>query len=1347
MYRLFLKFTRKLKVACPFFLFFLFPSFAAAAITINSATINGGNSVVAPPNTVVSAQVFLTSTSGTWWRSTRWQVGDALFACVDHPNHRNGTFSKTFNILTPNTIGTYNVSFIAYSNNSCGSTASNNYIINNAITTLPTLSVSNISMSEGNSDYSAMNFTVVLSNSADANVSYATSDGTALAGSDYNATSGVLSFTANGPTAQIVSVPIIGDTLYEPDETFTLTLFNPTGASLANATATGTIVNDDVLLSYCDANNLNDGFHLANPFNDINKTIEIYCHNDKDYIALPIKNDSNNFVFNTDTLSSTHYYNQARDNGNHFDAIEINAYTLEVQTTTSARLPQTINAPTSFKTMGSSFSNINLTGTPFAIDWANTTISNCTQNKLRTAYYGQDVKINTLNYDNKAICNIEEMKLMLLPDYRYLEYEGNEVLKESCKIMAEAVPTSFLPSASIRGHYWISPFSNDRSHNQTNIKSDNRPIVAYCWYQTDLDWTWTFLLAMDGKVTNTKNDLVNKSDTCSEFGLIPFAPNREDTFERVRQFLYNNKAQWENYTGTINEKVNLFMGGSYYLSSEQNSLIWPYGSFGVYFPNNGNTPQGWRGGNDQNPGWMSGSPMHNIPSITYDYERFGEFYSYGRYSNTDTITTPTNTYEYKDTMGAKGWVSILGSQDLNVTNEWFISRTGAGENIIGTTVYFEPNGNYTANAWLNFLFDENGRVRHNDDWNANYAYYDYMCMAEDNYDFTTRYSLVIGPFKAIENSVVSGLEASNTAIQTKIAEGNILLDIAILNDELTALSPDRNVSVGIFMNDTYMVGSVETPRDIHYFGDIKHDGSGSFNALKTSGRFQLPSASWPSGVAKWPSANKRLFVKFKYCSLDSLEWNQCWTLAGNTATCTPGQESYCKSVDSDDFAVRPKAFNFDISGTPPHKAGVGYNVTFSADDNNNNPTSNYNEAIPFSFIETKAGCLKGNYDANLTGMDFVNGSKNIPNLSYDQVGVITVSIQETLGSEFALVDQSDTPESQRLIEPYDQNITYTPNHFSLVGTTFSDFQQNFTYLSSDLNMSANLNLEIQARAFNNTITSNYNSACYAKDTNTTIAYLTTAITPINGITEILFSDDTNTSKSGIGTPLELSNISNTIFSTDNNGSGEMQIAVNFNRNTATAVEPFRLTIRDIDVTDFDGVSGNLDLNQSSTFYYGRVYAPDYRGPSPITAGVYYEVFCGGCDRVDFNITGNASAGSPRWFVNAQHDALTQGQVNTFGSIENTQIAQNNNLANGLETIVLTENGDSVDRITMTPNPWLLFNAFNPTPTTTDFIVEFTNEGAWAGEGSVRDDSDKVGVHSHVTDGNSTIKRNNQRINW
>ena len=76
-------------------------------------------------------------------------------------------------------------------------------------------------------------------------VNYATANGTATAGSDYTATSGTLTFAA-GETTKTVSVPVLGDTSVESDETFTLTLSNPAGATLgAAASATATIVNDD----------------------------------------------------------------------------------------------------------------------------------------------------------------------------------------------------------------------------------------------------------------------------------------------------------------------------------------------------------------------------------------------------------------------------------------------------------------------------------------------------------------------------------------------------------------------------------------------------------------------------------------------------------------------------------------------------------------------------------------------------------------------------------------------------------------------------------------------------------------------------------------------------------------------------------------------------------------------------------------------------------------------------------------------------------------------------------------------------------------------------------------------
>ena len=93
-----------------------------------------------------------------------------------------------------------------------------------------------------------VDFTVTLSRAAAeaVTVDYATSDSTATAGADYTSTSGMLTFTV-GETEKTVSVPVIDDSHDESDETFTLTLSNPSGgnAYLEDATATGTIADDD----------------------------------------------------------------------------------------------------------------------------------------------------------------------------------------------------------------------------------------------------------------------------------------------------------------------------------------------------------------------------------------------------------------------------------------------------------------------------------------------------------------------------------------------------------------------------------------------------------------------------------------------------------------------------------------------------------------------------------------------------------------------------------------------------------------------------------------------------------------------------------------------------------------------------------------------------------------------------------------------------------------------------------------------------------------------------------------------------------------------------------------------
>jgi hypothetical protein len=131
---------------------------------------------------------------------------------------------------------------------STGNTTASNLVLDNATPppVLPALSVADASVTEGNSGAADLAFTVTLSgaSSTPVTVAYATADGTAAAGSDYTAVTGTLTF-APGETSKLVHVQVLGDTTVEPNETLSLALSSPSGATLARASATGTIINDD----------------------------------------------------------------------------------------------------------------------------------------------------------------------------------------------------------------------------------------------------------------------------------------------------------------------------------------------------------------------------------------------------------------------------------------------------------------------------------------------------------------------------------------------------------------------------------------------------------------------------------------------------------------------------------------------------------------------------------------------------------------------------------------------------------------------------------------------------------------------------------------------------------------------------------------------------------------------------------------------------------------------------------------------------------------------------------------------------------------------------------------------
>jgi hypothetical protein len=108
------------------------------------------------------------------------------------------------------------------------------------------LSIADTSVVEGFAGSTSAAFAVRLSRpSASAvTVDYATSNGTATAGSDYQSRSGTLSFSP-GVTLRVLEVPVLGDIAVEGNETFFVDLGNPVGAELADGRAVGTILDDD----------------------------------------------------------------------------------------------------------------------------------------------------------------------------------------------------------------------------------------------------------------------------------------------------------------------------------------------------------------------------------------------------------------------------------------------------------------------------------------------------------------------------------------------------------------------------------------------------------------------------------------------------------------------------------------------------------------------------------------------------------------------------------------------------------------------------------------------------------------------------------------------------------------------------------------------------------------------------------------------------------------------------------------------------------------------------------------------------------------------------------------------
>ena len=113
-------------------------------------------------------------------------------------------------------------------------------------TALPTASIGDATVTEGNAGTLAATFAVTLSKASTqtVTVTFATANGTATAPADFTAASGTLTF-APGQVSKNVGVSVKGDTLTEAAESFAVNLTGSANATIADGQGSGTINDDD----------------------------------------------------------------------------------------------------------------------------------------------------------------------------------------------------------------------------------------------------------------------------------------------------------------------------------------------------------------------------------------------------------------------------------------------------------------------------------------------------------------------------------------------------------------------------------------------------------------------------------------------------------------------------------------------------------------------------------------------------------------------------------------------------------------------------------------------------------------------------------------------------------------------------------------------------------------------------------------------------------------------------------------------------------------------------------------------------------------------------------------------
>lgn len=1247
-------------------------------------------------------------------------------------------------------------------------------------TITPSFSIADITMNEGSSGIYTKNIPVTLSdaNGSTFTVNYTTSNGTATNGSDYNATSGTLTFSGS-TTTQNIPVKINGDATTENDEYFHITLSNTTGgATIKDNSATISLLNDDGGATHAGERD----FLIRNPMSTqnikgnikvIGNTVLCYKQNGQCVDT----NSANNQVSLSfiDTSSTVHTYNNSSQA--QISSVPSTAKVLWAGLYTQGYMGRNYNDTTS-ALMGTPVylitpSGTSIATTPNVIDVYEytdnhytystfsevPTLKGMTGSQINGYFTGANIKARegdddgTLGYfaawslvviyqdDSESLKNIS-----VFDGYKRV---SNDTGYQNVDITVDG----FLTPTSGNVNSALSVFVGEGDKNiagdsiflnniqipdEDNDNAFNSTVNGFTPNPNPINFQGidihNYDVGIDGDASHAQ--IIGNSETSATIRLHTerYTDNSSDTyFPSMVAFtteLYEPRVCYA-------EAYYDADGNTTLSSANKDDIItvktWIANMKKDASDGNLETAQKVEitmEQDDTNLAYQTESTkIQNIGETVYSSKTDAQ--------DTDiaTFSSDLNTSVWHIGTGATS--SDGGYLTPNVTND------ATNKVYISFKAKLQTSGDITiANVYKVSYENSSMGLRIGDESPVNIG----VCK---DFSSSITVSPPLGAFNVVNENFSSNtnstdVESSDNALYTQIAGQAFTVKVLALdsdNTTLKAYTGDVNLSL------------ISAPT---YTGDADSDQALCNGASTLTSNTSI-------------TFNNDLLQTISYNFL-SAQQNVAFKIGYNNG----GITKYVCSRDS--FSIRPWGYKIDANET--HLVGSKpYELTIqSVQNNKTTKTITYNQTIPTETVDKNASLdLIVPIDCNvstlndrhrsLSPLTFSSGEAIDNNFTYPNIGDVNITILDNdwtkndqnrhnhKGYDDCIVDSNTSiPVAGKIgcliksVKPF----TFSPKKFTntLAIQNFND--GNFTYISNDGNMSAVLLFTPTAILENNTTATNYTKRCYAQDINYTVE--------LNGTTQdkrnrIFYIEDENETTSNF----ENNNtVASAVFSSSegnftNGIAANLKMFFNFTRTQNTPDEPFKIAKSDFNITkiiDEQNTTGsdfNRTTDQNVTFYYGRVYSTDYREQSPITTTIRYEVYCKDCNTTDMNITGTQSPTSLKWYQNIMHNSLADGNITQFRSVGTTLVknlndtAQSTAIANGFENdnnLTNVNIAPYTDRIQMTPSSWLLYNPFNALAITNDFNVEFISTGNWAGQGQLGETVDV-----------NTSTRTNRRMEW